>query len=107
MGASDVDYEKMLGADDSGLLDTAVNAVKGVVGKVADKLDPLTERYAGLFKTGLRTPVTRKPSNGLVAISTVLHPFSPGRLPELHDLQSGYCPTFRVRVLDLLGANIL
>ena len=43
MGANDIDYLKALGADDGGLVDTAVNAVKGLAGKVADKLDPLTE----------------------------------------------------------------
>jgi len=63
IGANDVDYEKALGADDGGLLDSAVEAIKGVAGKAADKLDPLTEQYAGLFKTGLRTPVMRKPSD--------------------------------------------
>lgn len=63
LGANDLDYEKALGADEGGLVDTAVNAVKGLAGKVADKLDPLTEQYAGLFKTGLRTPVMRKPSD--------------------------------------------
>ena len=63
IGANDLDYRKALGADDGGLVDTAVNAIKGVAGKVADKLDPLTEQYAGLFKTGLRTPVMRKPSD--------------------------------------------
>ena len=63
IGANDIDYEKAIGADDGGLVDSAVEAVKGVVGKVADKLDMLTEQYAGLFKTGLRTPVMRKPSD--------------------------------------------
>ena len=42
-------------------LDTAINAVKGFVGKAADKLDPVTEQYAGLFKTGLRTPIMHHP----------------------------------------------
>ncbi len=63
VGANDIDYKKAIGADDGGLVDTAVNAIKGVAGKLADKLDPLTEQYAGLFKTGLRTPVMRKPSD--------------------------------------------
>ncbi len=63
IGATDLDYQRALGADEGGLVDTAVNALKGVVGKVADKLDPLTQQYAGLFKTGLRTPVLRKPSD--------------------------------------------
>lgn len=63
VGANDVDYKKAIGADDSGLLDNAVEAIKGMAGKVANKLDPLTEQYAGLFKTGLRTPVMRKPSD--------------------------------------------
>jgi pimeloyl-ACP methyl ester carboxylesterase len=63
IGANDLDYKKAIGADEGGLVDTAVNAIKGVAGKVADKLDPLTEQYAGLFKTGLRTPVMRKPSD--------------------------------------------
>jgi pimeloyl-ACP methyl ester carboxylesterase len=63
VGAKDIDYKKALGADDGGLVDTAVEAIKGMAGKVADKLDPLTEQYAGLFKTGLRTPVMRKPSD--------------------------------------------
>jgi pimeloyl-ACP methyl ester carboxylesterase len=63
VGANDIDYKKALGADDGGLVDSAVEAVKGVVGKLIDKLDPLTEQYAGLFKTGLRTPVLRKPSD--------------------------------------------
>lgn len=63
VGANDIDYKKALGADDGSLVDSAVEAVKGVVGKLTDKLDPLTERYAGLFKTGLRTPVMRTPSD--------------------------------------------
>ncbi|MBN8848770.1 MAG: hypothetical protein J0I73_11830 [Sphingomonas sp.] len=63
VGANDIDYKKALGADDGGLVDTAVEAIKGMAGKVVDKLDPLTEQYAGLFKTGLRTPVMRKPSD--------------------------------------------
>jgi uncharacterized protein len=63
IGANDIDYKKAIGADEGGLVDTAVNAIKGVAGKLADKLDPLTEQYAGLFKTGLRTPVMRKPSD--------------------------------------------
>jgi len=58
VGANDVDYKKALGADDGGLVDSAVEAIKGVAGKVANKLDPLTEQYAGLFKTGLRTRAT-------------------------------------------------
>lgn len=62
IGANDIDYRK-LGADDGGLVDNAVEAIKGMAGKLADKLDPLTEQYAGLFKTGLRTPVMRKPSD--------------------------------------------
>ena len=63
IGANDLDYQKALGAEEGGLVDTAVNAIKGAAGKVADKLHPLTEQYAGLFKTGLRTPVMRKPSD--------------------------------------------
>jgi pimeloyl-ACP methyl ester carboxylesterase len=63
VGANDVDYEAALGADDGSLAGNMVEAVKGVVGKAVDKLDPLTEQYAGLFKTGLRTPVMRKPSD--------------------------------------------
>ena len=63
IGANDLDYKRAIGSDEGGLVDTAVNAIKGVAGKVADKLDPLTEQYAALFKTGLRTPVMRKPSD--------------------------------------------
>jgi hypothetical protein len=63
VGANDVDYQKALGADDGGLVERAVEATTGVAGKVANKLDPLIEQYAGLFKTGLRTPVMRKPSD--------------------------------------------
>ncbi len=71
LGANDVDYNKAIGADEGGLVDTAVNAIKGVADKIADKLDPLTEQYAGLFKTGLRTPVVRKPSDyGMDAFGT-------------------------------------
>lgn len=63
IGANDIDYKATLGADDGSLVENMVEAVKGIAGKVADKLDPLTEQYAGLFKTGLRTPVMRKPSD--------------------------------------------
>lgn len=63
IGANDIDYKAALGADDGSLVENMVEAVKGMAGKVADKLDPLTEQYAGLFKTGLRTPVMRKPSD--------------------------------------------
>ncbi|HTV80587.1 MAG TPA: alpha/beta hydrolase [Steroidobacteraceae bacterium] len=78
LGANDVDYMKALGADDGGLVDTAVNALKGVAGKLADKLDPLTERYAGLFKTGLRTPVMRTPSDYGMAFEETWFPSMDG-----------------------------
>src|SRR5947209_17706040 len=51
VGANDIDYKKAIGAD------------KGVAGQIADKLDPLIEQYAALFKTGLRTPVMRNPGD--------------------------------------------
>jgi hypothetical protein len=63
IGANDLDYKKALGADDGSLARNAAEAIKGMAGKVANKLDPLTEQYAGLFRTGLRTPVMRKPSD--------------------------------------------
>lgn len=63
VGANDVDYKAALDADDGSLAGNMAEAVKGIVGKAADKLDPLTEQYVGLFKTGLRTPVMRKPSD--------------------------------------------
>lgn len=61
IGANDIDWKAALGADDGSLAGNMVEAVKGLVGQAADKLDPLTEQYAGLFKTGLRTPVMRDP----------------------------------------------
>lgn len=63
IGANDIDYKAALGADDGSLAGNMIEAVKGLAGQAADKLDPLTEQYAGLFKTGLRTPVMRKPSD--------------------------------------------
>lgn len=62
LGEKDIDYKKSLGGEDGGLVHNAVEAIKGLGGKVADKFDPLTEQYASLFKSGLRTPVMRKPS---------------------------------------------
>jgi hypothetical protein len=98
VGANDVDYKKVLGADDGSLVDSAVEAIKGVAGKVANKLDPLTDQYAGLFKTGLRTPVMRKPSDyGMafeetwfpsMAISAASRSTSLPELKALHD--AGY-----------------
>lgn len=78
VGAADVDYKKQLGVDDRGLVDTAVNAIKGGAGKIADKLDPLTEQYAGLFKTGLRTPVIRKPTDYGMAFEETWFPSMDG-----------------------------
>ena len=46
--------------------------------KVADKLDPLTEQYGGLFKKGLRTPVMRKPSDYGMAFEEVWFPSMDG-----------------------------
>lgn len=63
VGANDVDYQKAIGADDGSVVGNAVEAIKGAAGKIADKFHPLIEQYAGLFKTGLRTPVMRKPSD--------------------------------------------
>ena len=78
VGANDVDYKKALGADDGSLIDNAVNAVKGAAGLLSDKLDPLTEQYAGLFKTGLRTPVMRKPSDNGMAFEETWFPSMDG-----------------------------
>lgn len=78
VGANDIDYKKALGADDGGLVSNAVEAVKGIAGKVADKLDPLTEQYAALFKTGLRTPVMRKPSDYDMAFEEAWFPSMDG-----------------------------
>lgn len=72
------DYKAALGADDGSLVGNMVEAVKGMVGKVADKLDPLTEQYAGLFKKGLRTPVMRKPSDYGMAFEEVWFPSMDG-----------------------------
>lgn len=66
IGQNDIDYTQANqddGSEDGGLIDNAVEAVKGLAGKAANKLDPLTEQYAGLFKTGLRTPVMKRPSD--------------------------------------------
>jgi len=38
VGANDVDYKAALGADDGSLVENMVEAVKGMAGKVADKL---------------------------------------------------------------------
>jgi hypothetical protein len=46
--------------------------------EVANKLDPLTEQYAGLFKTGLRTPVMRKPSDYGMAFEETWFPSMDG-----------------------------
>src|SRR5262245_5223121 len=78
VGAQDVDYKKALGADDSGLLDNAVEAIKGMAGRVANKLDPLTEQYAGLFKSGLRTPVMRTPRDYGMAFEETWFPSMDG-----------------------------
>lgn len=65
VGANDLDYKKAIGADEGGLVDTAVNAIKGVAGKLADKLDPLTEQYAGLSSK----PACARPSSASRAIT--------------------------------------
>src|ERR1700757_5287465 len=52
IGAHDVDWTKVL------------KNVAGVVGdKASHALHPMVEQYAQLFKTGLRTPVLRRPSD--------------------------------------------
>lgn len=63
IGAHDIDFEKSIGSDDSSVVGNAVEAIKGAAGKLADKLHPLVEQYAGLFKSGLRTPVMRAPAD--------------------------------------------
>lgn len=52
IGAHDIDFEKSIGSDDSSVFGNAVEAIKGAAGKLADKLHPLVEQYAGLFKSG-------------------------------------------------------
>ena len=67
VGANDVDYRKALGADEGGLVDTAVEAIKGMAGKLADKLDPLTEREAAVLEL-----IAKGQSNRQIALAMSL-----------------------------------
>lgn len=50
IGANDIDYKKAIGADEGGLVNTAVNAIKCVAGKVTDRLHPLQNNMPGCSK---------------------------------------------------------
>lgn len=54
---------KELGENDVSFVDMAKNVVEKVGDSIAHKLHPLIEQYANLFKTGLRTPVPRRPGD--------------------------------------------
>ncbi|WP_414610523.1 alpha/beta hydrolase [Stenotrophomonas pavanii] len=94
IGAFDVDYAKSIGADDGSLIGNAVEAIKGAAGKLGDKLHPLVEQYATLFKTGLRTPVMRTPSDYGMAYQETWFPSMDG-VP----LEAWYIPADSDRLL--------
>lgn len=54
---------KDLGENDVNFVDMAKNVVEKVADSVSHKLHPMIEQYANLFKTGVRTPVLRRPSD--------------------------------------------
>lgn len=54
---------KDLGENDVEFMDTAKNVAEKVSADISHLLHPLTEQYAKLFKTGVRTPVMRRPSD--------------------------------------------
>lgn len=54
---------KDLGENDVDFMDTAKNVAEKVSADISHLLHPLTEQYAKLFKTGVRTPVLRRPSD--------------------------------------------
>src|SRR5262245_30824580 len=71
-----------LGENDARLIDTVSNAAEGVAASILDKLHPIIEQYANLFKTGLRTPVLRRPSDYQMEYEDVFFPASDGVLLE-------------------------
>lgn len=52
-----------LGENDARFIDSVSNAAENVAAKVSHALHPMVEQYANLFKTGLRTPVLRRPND--------------------------------------------
>jgi hypothetical protein len=55
--------DKDIGARDVDWKDVAKNVAGTVGDKVSHAVDPMVEQYAQLFKSGLRTPVLRRPSD--------------------------------------------
>jgi uncharacterized protein len=52
-----------LGQNDARFVDTLSNVAEKVADSVSHKLHPMIEQYAQLFKTGIRTPVLKRPSD--------------------------------------------
>lgn len=54
---------KDLGENDVSFIDIAKNVVEKTADAIEKKLHPVIEQYATLFKTGVRTPVLKRPSD--------------------------------------------
>lgn len=67
-----------IGQTDLKILDVASNAVEALVDTVTHKLNPVIESYAQLFKSGVRTPVLRRPDEYGMAYEDCYFPSDDG-----------------------------
>lgn len=72
------DVEPNLGQRDAGILETVGNMAEAVVDRIANRLDPLVEQYATMFRSGARTPVLRRPDDYGMAFEEVSFPAMDG-----------------------------
>ena len=52
-----------MGEHDARFIDTLSDVAEKVADSISHKLHPMVEQYAQLFKTGIRTPVLKRPSD--------------------------------------------
>jgi uncharacterized protein len=57
------DKQENLGQNDTSFIETESNIAEKVVDSSSNKLSPMIEQYATLFKEGARTPIMRRPSD--------------------------------------------
>lgn len=67
-----------IGQHDASLTSIAGNVAETVVSTVTNKLHPVIEAYAQLFKTGVRTPVLRRPDEYGMAYEDMYFPSDDG-----------------------------
>jgi hypothetical protein len=61
---------KDMGEHDARFIDTLSDVAEKAADSISHKLHPMVEQYAQLFKTGIRTPVLRRPSDIGLAMKT-------------------------------------